>query len=115
MMLGLRSASASLAVGSADGWRDRWTDRRAHWRADVSLDCAVPCWQIENTAAWGASLMDDDEDGAASHEQDAEAGPGTSSLWSQFQVSFYPLFLSLFPSRPSFPLPPCSLALSLWT
>ena len=57
--------------------------------------------------------VSDDEDGAASHEQDAEAGPGTSSLWSQFQVSFYPSLPFLFLSLPSFPLPPCSRAFSL--
>jgi hypothetical protein len=54
--------------------------------------------QIENTAAWGASLMDeDDEDDAADTKEPAPTG--TNALWSQFQVCLFPLHLAM-PQRP---------------
>ena len=50
------------------------------------------CRQIENTAAWGASLMDeDDEDDAADKKETAPTG--ANALWSQFQVRRQPLYL----------------------
>ena len=43
--------------------------------------------QIENAGAWGASLMDEDDEDETDEKQ-APAGPGTNALWSQFQVYY---------------------------
>ena len=44
--------------------------------------------EIQNTADWGASLMDEDDEDDVSDKQPAGTGVVANTLWSQFQVSF---------------------------